>query len=108
MDGGVKELVPYKVGMKEDDSNDQQGRGGAMSVQFLLKSRGAGGDALWIRDPGGHHPHGKCPGGVSGPGGKTADGRLPRKKPDRKWKYTLAVPEHGRTLHCYEFTVRTV
>ena len=34
-----------------------------MSVQFLLKSRGAGGDSLWIRDPGGHHPHGKCPGG---------------------------------------------
>ena len=108
MDGGVKELVPYKFGMKEDDSNAQQVRGGAMSVQFLLKSRGAGGDALWIRDPGGHHPHGKYPGGFQDQVARRLTGRLPRKKPDRKWNYTLAVPEHGRTLHCYAITVRTV
>ena len=35
-------------------------------------------------------------------------GRLLQKKLDGKWTYTLSIPEHGRTLHCYVITVRPV
>ena len=37
---------------------------------------------------------GRALGGVPGPGGKTSDGRILRRKPDRKWKYTS--PETSR------------
>ena len=34
--------------------------------------------------------------------------RIPQKKLDGKWTYTSAVPDHGRTVHRYEITVRPV
>ena len=59
--------------MEEYDKNPQQGGGGAAGVWVLFLSRGTGGVALHIGDLGGHPLHGKVSGGVSVPGGETAD-----------------------------------
>ena len=112
--------------MEEDDINTQQGGGGAAGVHILFKSRGAGGDDLRIGDLGGHPPHGKCPGGVSGPYGKTADEVAPAAETGREVDVHLggkgkgggrvteyggihpAALEHGRIVHRYAITVRPV
>ena len=74
LDGSGNELVPGESGVEEDEANPQHGGGGAASVWIIFQRRGAGGAALWIGYLSGHPPHGKGSGGVSGPGGNTADG----------------------------------
>ena len=51
---------------------------------------------------------GKALGGFQDQVARRLTGRLPRKKIDRKWTYTSAVPEHGRTVHCCAITARPV
>ena len=75
--GDGKELVPGKGGMEEDNMNTYQGGDGAAGVRLLFQIRGAGGTDIWIGDIGGHPLHGKFPGGVSVPGGETADREAP-------------------------------
>ena len=60
--------------MEEDDANPKQGGGSAAGIRIIFLSRDAGGSSLQIGDLGSHPTHGKFPGGVSGPGGETADG----------------------------------
>ena len=70
-----------------------------------------------------HPPHGKCPGGVSDPGGKTVDGKATMEDTRREAEIHFgggggkgggriiddgglyqAVAEHGHTLHLYTIT----
>ena len=112
--------------MKEDGAHPQQGGGGPTGVQILFYGRGTGGNALWIGDLGGPPPHGQGPGGVSGPGGKTADRTAPAEGTGREVDIHLgsdstgegkvlegggihkAAPEHNRIAYCYTITVRPV
>ena len=77
-------------------------------------------------DLGGHPPHGQVPGGVSYPGGETADRTAPTEDNVRDVLIHLggggkggdgvlddggirqAEPEHGRTVYRYTITVRPV
>ena len=86
MDGGGKELVPGKGVMEEDDANPQQGGSGATGVRNIFRSRGAGGDALWFGDLGGHPPHWKGPGG-SRRRNRTGSGHTPRQRQNMVAQY---------------------
>ena len=90
LSGGGKELVLGKGDVEEYDMNPQQGGGGAAGVRIIFKSRGAGGADLWIRDLGGHPPHGKEPGGFQDKVVIRLMGRLPRRKSYGKRTYTSA------------------
>ena len=104
LDGGGKELVPGAGGMEEDDANFWQGGGGAAGVRLIFQSYGAGSADIWIGDLGGHPPHGKRPGGVSGPGGETADRADPTEETGqevdvhlggaRTWLHIILLRDH--------------
>ena len=78
--------------------------GGALGIQILFQSRGAGGDAFWIRYLGGKPPHGKGRGGVSGPSGDTDDGAAPAEETgqevnvhlgcSRTWSHITSLLDH--------------
>ena len=51
--------------------------------------------ALWIGDLGGHTPHGQGPGGVSGPGGKTADRTAPTEETEQEVDIHLGGKDTG-------------
>ena len=71
--GGGQELVPGEVSVEEDYQNTQKVGVRAGGIQILLLSHGTVSVALWLRDLGGHSPHGKVTRGVLGPGCEADD-----------------------------------
>ena len=63
--------------MEEDDYNTQKVGVGAAGIQIIILSRGTCSVALWLKDLGGHPPHGKVPRGVIGTGGNTSERAAP-------------------------------
>ena len=124
--GGGEGLVPGKCGLEEDGAHLQQGRGGARVSSFFFKVMVQAvllfGSETWVVTP---HV-GKALGGVSGPGGETADGTALAEDTRGEGDIHLvgdgiggggvvddegihkAVLEHGRTVHRCEITVRPV
>ena len=100
-------------------AHPQQGGSGAAGLWIILKGRCPGGNALQSGDLGGNPLHGKIPGGVSYPGGESADGNAPAEDVGREVEIHFggildnggvyqAAAEHGRTVHRYAINFRPV
>ena len=89
--GSGQELVPVEGGVEEDDNSLQQGRGGAAGFRVLFKAVVQAvllfGSDTWVVTP----CMVKVLGGLQVQVEQRLKVRIPRRKTDGKWVYTLAT-----------------